>query len=80
MMHLTTTNDNPATWQQELMQGGTLRRLVMRQMLQNPTAIYSDAAGLDICLQVGDTWTCHGRRPSRHAASHRSAPPQPSII
>lgn len=37
---------------QELMQGGTLRGLVMRQMLNNPNALYSDAAAVDICAQV----------------------------
>ncbi len=37
---------------QELMEGGTLKTLVQRQMLQNPTPLYSEAAGLDMCLQV----------------------------
>lgn len=37
------------------MSGGTLRSLVMKQMLQNPFPLYSDAAALDICLQVKAT-------------------------
>jgi len=37
---------------QELMAGGTLKALVQRQMLQNPTPLYSDAAALDMCIQV----------------------------
>lgn len=35
------------------MKGGTLKALVTRQMMQNPVPLYSDAAALDICLQVG---------------------------
>jgi hypothetical protein len=34
------------------MNGGSLKSLVQRQMLQNPTPLYSDAAALDMCLQV----------------------------
>ena len=34
------------------MEGGSLKSLVQRQMLQNPTPLYSDAAGLDVCLQI----------------------------
>ncbi len=34
------------------MNGGTLKSMVQKQMLQNPTPLYSDAAGLDMCLQV----------------------------
>lgn len=42
----------PPAATQELLEGGTLKSLVQRQMLQNPTPLYSDMAGLDICLQV----------------------------
>lgn len=37
---------------QEYMAGGSLKSLVQRQMLRNPTPLYSDAAALDMCLQV----------------------------
>lgn len=57
--------------QQELMLGGTLRSLVMRQMMQNPTPLYSDAAGLDICLQARGGG---GARPGSHLARRCSAP------
>jgi serine/threonine protein kinase len=39
---------------QELLEGGTFKSLLQRQMLQNPTPLYSEAAGLDMCLQIAN--------------------------
>ncbi|KIZ04397.1 Dual specificity protein kinase shkE [Monoraphidium neglectum] len=37
---------------QEFMAGPTLKKLVTRQMMLNPQRVYSDAAAIDICLQI----------------------------
>jgi hypothetical protein len=34
------------------MAGPTLKKLVTRQMMLNPQRVYSDAAAIDICLQI----------------------------